>query len=283
MKRMISALALAAIVTMPLSVAAQVGRDAETWTWDGRVEAGRWFKLSNVNGAVIVEPSSDNMVHVRAEKTVRRGSVTDVAFQVVQSGGDVRICALWRRSVCDEDGMRSRRGDDNENDRSDVKVRFTVRVPRGVRLDAGTVNGSVSVRELTSDVNASTVNGAVEVKNVGGQVKASTVNGAVDVTTRTGPVTANTVNGDIDVRMESLQSSSEMQFETVNGSVRVETPSSLDANVSLQTMHGSLVTDYPLTIQGRFGPRSASGTVGRGGRRIKLTTLNGNVELRKGR
>ncbi|MBA2707729.1 MAG: DUF4097 family beta strand repeat protein [Gemmatimonadaceae bacterium] len=282
MRRILGAIALMLAVALPVPGAAQVGRDAEVWTWDGRVEAGRWFRLSSVNGPVTIEPSSDNMVHVRAEKTVRRGNITDVAFQVVQSGGDVRVCALWRRSVCEEDGMHSPRGN-NDNDRSDVKVRFIVRVPRGVRLQASTVNGSMSVRDMTADVLASSVNGGVQVRNAGGQVRATTVNGGVDVTTRTGPVTATTVNGDVDVRMESLQSSGEMEFETVNGNVRVETPSTLDANVSLETMHGTLLTDYPLQIQGRFGPKSASGTVGRGGRVIKLTTLNGNVELRKGR
>ena len=92
------------LVLVAVSAGAQeVGRNSETWAWDGRVESGKWFRLSSVNGPVTVESSSDNMVHVRAVKDVGRGSVTDVAFQVIQSGGDVRICALWRRDTSDED------------------------------------------------------------------------------------------------------------------------------------------------------------------------------------
>ena len=281
----IAALALAAVMAGPaVAVAQDVGRDTETWSWDGRVASGNWFKLSNVNGRVTVEPSSDNLVHVRVVKEVRRGRVSDVAFRVIQSGGDVRICAMWRRDICDEDGLRSRRNDDDDDDRRiDVKAHFTVRVPAGVRLTAGTVNGEMRVRDLTSDVRASTVNGSVEVRNVGGEVKATTVNGAVDVTTRSGPVNASTVNGDIDVRMSSIPRDGEMSFHTVNGSVTVETPSSLDANVSLDTMHGSISSDYPVQLSGRFGPRHAEGVVGRGGRSIRLRTLNGSVELRKAR
>jgi hypothetical protein len=284
MRSNLKLLALAVVLAAPrMATAQQVGRDAETWTWDGRVESGRWFRLSSVNGPVSIEPSSDNKVHVRAEKIVRRGSVTDVAFEVIESGGDVRICALWRRDVCDEDGTRSRRNDDDDydNNRRDVQVRFTVRVPAGVRVSAGTVNGEMRIRDLTSDVRASTVNGRVEVRNVGGEVRANTVNGQVDVTTRTGPVNASTVNGDIDVRMSALARDGEMSFHTVNGSVTVETPASLDANVSLDTMHGSISSDYPVQLSGRFGPRHAEGVVGRGGRMIKLRTLNGSVELRK--
>jgi hypothetical protein len=273
-----------ALIAAPLA-AQDLGRSSETWTWDGRVESGRWLRISSVNGPVTVEPSSDNMIHVRAEKDVGRGRVTDVAFEVLQSGGDVRICALWRNDRCDEDGVRSsrRNDDDDDRDRRDVKVRFTVRVPSGVRLSAGTVNGEMRVRDLSSDVRASTVNGRVEVRNVGGEVRATTVNGSVDVTTRNGPVDATTVNGSVNVRMTALRGDGDMRFNTVNGDVTVETPSSLDARVSLSTLHGSISSDYPVQLQGRFGPRRATGTIGKGGREIEMETVNGSIELRKAR
>jgi hypothetical protein len=276
-------IALMAAAIVPAARAQEVGRNAETWTWDGRVESGKWFRLSSVNGPVTVEASSDNMVHVRAEKVVRRGDVTDVAFQVIQSGGDVRICALWRRDECDEGGVHSRRRNDDDDNygRRDVQVRFTVKVPSGVRVEAGTVNGEMRVRDVTSDVTASTVNGRLEVSNVGGEVDASTVNGSVRVTTRNGPVDASTVNGDIDVRMAALSKSGDMNFHTVNGSVTLEMPESLDARVSIGTMHGSISSDYPVQLSGKFGPRHAQGTIGRGGREIDVETVNGSVELRK--
>jgi hypothetical protein len=266
----------------PRIYAQDLGRNQETWTWDGRVNSGSTFRLSSVNGPVTIEPSSDGQVHVRAEKQPeRRGEITDVAFQVIQTGGDVHICALWRRDVCDEDGLHTRRNDDDDRNRHDTKVRFTVKIPRGVRVSAGTVNGEMRVRDLTADVRAGTVNGRVEVVNVGGPVKASTVNGGVEVTTRNGPVTATTVNGDIDVRMTELDGNGDMEFHTVNGSVTVETPSSLDARVSMETMHGSISSDYPVQLSGRFGPRHAEGTIGRGGREIEMHTVNGSIQLRK--
>lgn len=285
MRKLLAVASLSLAFAVPAVLAAQeVGRDQEVWTWDGRVETGRWFRLSSVNGPVTIESSSDNMIHVRAEKEVRRGNIRDVAFQVVQSGGDVRICALWRRDYCDDNGQHSRRNDDDDrNDRRDVRVKFIVRVPAGVRVSAGTVNGEMRVRNLSSDVRASTVNGAVEVLNVGGEVRASTVNGAVDVTTRNGPVSASTVNGDIDVRMTAVSRDGGMKFSTVNGSITVETPASLDADVEMGTMHGSISSDFPVQLSDRFGPRHARGKIGRGGRRIEMETLNGSVELKKAR
>jgi hypothetical protein len=286
MKRISVLLAFVALTAASAASAQDLGRNAETWTWDGRVESGKWFRLSSVNGPVTVEPSSDNMVHVRAEKDVgSRGRTSDVAFQVIQDGGDVRVCALWRNDVCDDDGLHNRRDRDDDDDRSrrDVKVRFTVKIPSGVRVSAGTVNGEMRVRDVSSDVRASTVNGRVEVRNVGGEVRASTVNGGVDVTTRNGPVDASTVNGTVDVRMTALTREGDMKFSTVNGDVIVETPASLDARVRLGTLHGSISSDYPVQLSGRFGPRRAEGTIGRGGREIEMETVNGSVELRKAR
>ena len=288
MRKLFGTLAVAALIAAPAISSAQAdqGRDKEVWTWDGRVSSGNWFRLSNVNGPVSVEPSNDNQVHVRAEKQVIRGSATDVAFQVIETGGDVRICALWRNDVCDDDGLHTHRGntgDDDRGERRNIKVKFTVKIPSGVRLSAGTVNGEMRIRDVTSDVHASTVNGLVEVRNVGGEVNANTVNGPIEVTTRSGPVNANTVNGDIDVSMSSLARDGAMRFKTVNGSVTVETPAGLDANVSMETMHGSISSDWPVQLSGKFGPRHAEGTIGRGGRTIRMTTINGSVELRKAR
>jgi len=237
-----------------------------------------------VNGSVTIDQSSDNSVHVRAEKFPGRdGDIRDVRFVVIQYDGDVRICALSKENDrCDEDGLHSY-GDDDRGRRRDrnVEVKFTVQVPRGVRVGAGTVNGSMSVRGTGAEVKASTVNGGVDVSDAGGQVKASTVNGNVRVTTSAGPVSASTVNGSISARMGNLSRDGDMRFNTVNGTITVETPSSLDANISIDTMFGGISSDFPVQLSGRFGPRHAEGVIGRGGRRISMNTVNGSVELRK--
>ena len=51
----------------------QYGRDSNVWRWDGRVDAGRWMHVFNVNGSVDFTASEDNSVHVVAEKRTRDG------------------------------------------------------------------------------------------------------------------------------------------------------------------------------------------------------------------
>jgi hypothetical protein len=261
------AAALAALALAPLAAGAQERADS-TFRWAGRIPEGSWLRIHNLNGEVAVEAGEGNEVEVVGEKYWRRGDPREVRFELVRDGDNVTICALWRESAtCDEDGAHYPRRDDDDDDdrrrRNDVSVDFKVRLPRGVKVHAATVNGSVDVRGARAEV------------------VASSVNGRVDAATSAGPVDATTVNGAVRVRMESLAGSGDMRFSTVNGSVTVEGPPTLDAEVEMETVNGSVRSDYPLTVNGRFSPRRLRATIGKGGRRIELKTVNGSLELRK--
>jgi DUF4097 and DUF4098 domain-containing protein YvlB len=233
----------------------------------------------NLNGTVDFAPSPDNMVHLIAEKRSNGRRMDDIHYEVVQSGGDVTICAIWNDgSRCEDGGMESTRRNRNDNNHS--TVRFTVKVPRGVRVGAHSVNGSVSVRDVGAEVRANSVNGGVVVRNASGPVRASTVNGGVDVTTANGPVSAETVNGNVDARMASLQGSEDMSFKTVNGTVSIYVPARFDADFKFDTVHGGIESDFPMTLSGRWGPRHASGKIGNGGRDLRASSVNGSIQLR---
>lgn len=255
------------------------GRNAMTWRWDGQVSRGSWMRVYDVNGRIAVEPSPDGLVHVRAEKQVRSGGdPRSVRFAVARDGSNVSVCALWSdNATCDDEGAHNNRiTSDNGDRRQNVGVVFTVQVPGAVRALASTVNGEVAVSRVSGEVSARTVNGAVEVRDTGGPVSARTVNGSVDVTTSGGPVSAETVNGTVDVTM-GTQGSADMTFRSVNGSITIRTPSALDAAVDLRTVNGTVSSRYPLSYDRRR--RSASGTVGRGGRELTARTVNGSVTL----
>lgn len=277
---LLTAVALA-VLAPPVSAQQQYGREGNTWRWNGRVENGRWMHVFNINGSVQFAPSADNMVHVVAEKRSNGRGDDDIHYEVVQENGNVTICAIWNdNSKCEDGGYQSikRRGDRNENH---TTVKFTVLVPKGLRVGANSVNGGVSVRDVGAEVRARTVNGGVDVKNASGRVRANTVNGAVDVNTTAGPVSAETVNGDIEARMSSLQGSDDMDFKTVNGSVTIIVPAQFDADFRFDTVHGAIDSDFPMTLTGKFGPRHARGTIGSGGRDIRASAVNGSIELRK--
>ena len=281
MNRTTTMAALALMLAAPaLGAQQEYGRDSDTWRWDGRVESGRWMNVFNVNGSVDFAPSSDNMVHLVAEKRSNGRERDDIHYEVVQAGGNVTICAIWNNSSrCEDGGTQSMRRNGNNETHSSVKI--TVQVPRNVKVGAHSVNGGVSVRDVGTEVRANTVNGGVTVRNAIGPVRATTVNGGVNVNTSTGPVTAETVNGNVDARMASLQGDDDMSFKTVNGSVAIYVPARFDADFRFDSVHGGIDSDFPMTLSGRWGPRHASGKIGNGGRDLRASTVNGSIELRR--
>ena len=239
-------------------------RSARDFQWEGRIPQGRWLYVRNLNGGIRVERASGATAEVTAEKRVRRGDPEDVRIEMRKVGDDdVIICALWNDNTdCDEDGYRTR-NDGHRNRRGDeISVEFTVRLPEGVKLVTSTVNGSLRIDGATAEVQASTVNGGISASSSGG------------------PVNATTVNGDIDVRMRDL-GTEDLEFETVNGSIEVSVPDNLDAELDMRTVNGRVSSDFPLTISGRINPRRIRATIGKGGRRLLFSTVNGSVELRK--
>ena len=134
-------------------------------------------------------------------------------------------------------------------------------MPAGVALVAHNVNGAISMEGLKGDVEAATVNGSVRVAT-------------------SGTASATTVNGSVLARI-GKDLSDDLEFTTVNGRVLVEMPKAVNADVRGSTVHGSIYTDFPLTVRGRgWGTNRVSGTIGKGGHELVLSTVNGSIELR---
>jgi hypothetical protein len=252
------------VLALATPALAQQGSD---FRWEGAVRSGRWVRVQNINGDVDVVAASGDRVEITAVKR-GRGDPETVRIEVTRYGPndeDVFVCAIWNDATCDaERGYQSpKRRNRHHDDEDEVEVTFTVRVPRGVNVNAGTVNGGVDVRGVT------------------GEVHAASVNGGVDAVSDGGPVTASTVNGSIRASMRSL-GSGDLEFTTVNGSITVELPEELHADLRMTTVNGTLSSrDFPMTVSGRFSPQNLRATIGRGGTRLSFTTVNGNVEIRK--
>jgi DUF4097 and DUF4098 domain-containing protein YvlB len=67
----------------------------------------------------------------------------------------------------------------------------------------------------------------------------------------------------------------------VNGSVHLDMPSDMNADVRFRSVNGRLNSDFPLTVSGTFGGRKLDGRIGNGGRELVVDTVNGSVELRR--
>jgi len=250
----------------------------EEFHWRGSVGPGERLWIRNLNGEIRVERADQAEIEVVAEKRGKRNDPSEVEIVAVTGAGGVTICALWeaRQRECEAGGGYRHSG----KMRSDVTVRFVVRLPDGVPLDAATTNGKILADGIASPVVAHTTNGSIVVGTIAGDIDARTTNGAVEAQTGLGAVFAHTTNGDIRARIDSMGESAPLEFVTTNGSITVELPASLDAELDASLANGKIDTDFPLTVQGRFSTRAVRATVGDGGPPVKIKTTNGSIRLR---
>jgi hypothetical protein len=294
------ALSLAAL--LPSLAAGQIlGRDAEVFTRTEAVARGEWFRFYGPIGDVTVTEGTGTQVEFRAEKILRSGRVTDIAFELRRTGEGVTICAVFEDDdECSDDGLRSDRRRNWSRNFRPPTLNVTIKVPAGVRLAVHSGNGDVSVTgahaELIArsgngrvrvtgtagEVDAASGNGEVTVESVRGPVRANSGNGDVRVTTVQGPVSATSGNGDLLVRMTELRAASDMEFTTGNGRIEVTVPAEFNADIDASTGNGGIRTDFPIQVSGRMSKTRLRGTIGQGGRRLRLVTGNGEIEIRKG-
>lgn len=234
---------------------------AQDFRWHGAIASGKSLEVRGINGRVRASRATGSEAEVTATKRAgRRGDPDDVQIKTIEDAEGVVICAVYPSRHDTNDCRRS--GGNNDVQNNDVEVNFEVKVPAGVNFTGETVNGDVEAAELPADAEVATVNGDVEV-TAAGTARASTVNGSVTAT------------------VGKSAWSGTLEFSTVNGGIEVTLPSDIDAEVDANTVNGSITSDFPITMQGRMRKQQLHGTIGKGGRGLKLTTVNGGIELRK--
>jgi len=212
-----------------------------------RLGAGSDVRIGNISGNVTVTGYDGDSVVVTA---IKEGPDRDKVEIEDKSTGDRVDVGVRYPERCN----------------CRVDVRFDVKVPRSINYDfrhISSVSGDVDVSGVSGKLHASSVSGNVRVKDVTGSVNASAVSGNVEV--------------DID-RLEGIES---MKFSSVSGNVNVNLPSSLDADIQMSSLSGSLKTDFPIEVkERRYGPgRSAQGRVGSGSRTLNVSAVSGSVSL----
>lgn len=255
-------------ILLPLLLLAFAGSafaaSEDTFHWNGKLAAGQTVIIKNLNGSVDSEAASGDQIEVTAEKS---GADADrVKVEVVPSSEGVTICALYPQrsgySECTAGPDMHNHGDNGDHENTRARVDFHVKLPRNLHFVVRDVNGSVSA------------------KGLGLSAELSTVNGSIDVSTDEW-ASLHTVNGHINARFGKADWADELDIATVNGKVELELPSNPNLEVDFNSVSGHFDSDFPVTIQGRTHWMSVHGTIGSGGRRLKVHTVNGGLSLNK--
>jgi DUF4097 and DUF4098 domain-containing protein YvlB len=215
------------------------------------------LKVVEVDGSVKVEAADVQEItlvaRVRGDLEKKAGQENDGLFETKLTGGTLRI-------------GRDHDKKDHINipfifGRREMRIDYELKVPRNLDLALTTVNGKI------------VTHGSLE-----GETRLATVNGTIDVETAgTRELSATTVNGR--VRAKFLTSFSGAEFKSVNGGVEATLPQSASFSVDLSQLNGDFEAAFPLSIHSNPGSRRVSGEVNGGQHELKITTVNGDVEL----
>lgn len=228
--------------------------------WSGVVAAGDRIEIKGVIGDVTASAASGSEVVVHATLSGRESDPADVTIEVVEHADGVTICAVYpdvpgqRPNEC----LPGDRGNMSVRD-NDVVVDFTVSVPAGVVFAGRTVSGDVRAQGLQGDA---------FVRSVSGNLIVST----------TGIAEGSTVSGGINASIGRADWGRDLAFTSVSGNVAVEVPSNTNAAVQASTVSGTIDSDFPLTGTAV----NQQGTLGSGGPTLTLSTVSGDVRLRRG-
>jgi len=165
------------------------------------------------------------------------------------------------------------------------------------RLFVRKSGGSVSLAEAPRGASVSTGGGEITIGRAGGEVDAHTGGGDISIGPLTGSAEAHTGAGDVSIRIDS-DDPGDIDITSGNGTVTLYVPRGLSANLDLETAYTNrrgrptrIESDWPLSISETREWDSTHGTprrfvranqrVGRGGRTIRVRTVNGNIVIRR--
>ncbi|HEY2377663.1 MAG TPA: DUF4097 family beta strand repeat-containing protein [Gemmatimonadaceae bacterium] len=259
------------VLVFTASCGRRAHESVEAFRWQQEIPPGTTIHLRTRSGRIEVVPADDRSARITGS-THWIGRTDPIRFAWNQRGTDVYVCALWtRRGDCDEhnDGLRG--PDDSWLDMFSLfKHRSTnavasirVSLPSGVKVDARSLNGSISMQGATNGITARTLNGSIEIEK------------------SAGPVEAKGTNGSIEVALDSLAPEDQVVVESVNGNATAVLPPSLEGEVQLSTVNGRVRSDFPVSTEGELSRNKLHGQIGKSSREVRLRTVNGNVSLLK--
>ncbi len=267
--RLERSLSLAATVVLVCACAAMPARAEE------------WSKSYNLTGQPELRvETSDANIHVTTwdQKTLE-AKVTTTRYKIGEGG--IQINEHQAGDTIDLEVRFPHHGitfGNALNHRVDIEIRM----PREGRVDLRTGDGKIELANIKGDMQLHTGDGSVEIEGVDGKLHASSGDGHIRASGRFDDLELKTSDGRVEARASAGSSvSTSWRLESGDGTITLEVPENLAADVDLHTGDGHIDLDMPVTTEGKIRENEVHGKLNGGGNLLVIHTGDGSIRLRK--
>lgn len=174
----------------------------------------------------------------------------------------------------------------------------SVTVPAGTRVEVGVIGAGAVVSGISGRTDVRGVSGDSTLVGLTGAVRADTVSGNVEVQALTGDLRFHSVSGDLTVidgagggvHADSVSGDmvldlaagkpADINLTTVSGEIAIRLPDPADAKVEADTASGTVSNAFDdLRVNGQWGTKKITGSLGSGSGTLKATTVSGGLAL----
>jgi len=246
------------------------------------VTAEEWSKTYNLTGKpdLRVETSdADIRVETWAQNQIAARVVTagykigDGGIQILehQSGNSVELEVKFPRHI-----FSMTIGNHSHH------VEVVVRMPQQGQVALHTGDGAIRLQGLKGDMDLKSGDGNEEIEGVDGHLRAHTSDGHIRASGRFDQLDLSTGDGRVEATVLPGSTLAEgWNVETGDGSVHLQVPSDLSAEIDLKTGDGHISLDVPITVSGQMAGNHVRGKLNQGGNLLTVHTGDGSIEVGK--
>jgi len=239
------------------------------------------------DGSVRVSTGGIKQVEIRVEYSGYKLD-RDLQVNTSQNGDAVEVTAKTRSGSIWNWGVRH------------SSLRVEVHMPKEADLSVRSGDGSVEADSVNGNVDITTGDGSITVQGAHGNIRFHTGDGHIEARALDGQVDASSGDGHINLegRFDSLKIktgdgsvtaragagstvNSAWSIYTGDGSVDLEIPGDLQANIEASTHDGHISLGLPLTVEGTFSSSRIQGKLNGGGQTVTIRTGDGSIHLSK--
>lgn len=162
------------------------------------------------------------------------------------------------------------------------RVSIEIHMPREGKVNLRTGDGRISVSHLKGEMDFYSGDGRLEAEDVDGNLRARTGDGSMRIAGRFDSVDVSSGDGRVSVTARpGSRVQRPWEVRTSDGSVDLEIPGDLAADLDLHTGDGHISLNLPVTVEGKLDHQDIHGKLNGGGNRLVVHTGDGSITVDK--